>query len=233
MKSRNLKKLPATDLEVIACGLNGYKPKGYPFPLFINDLKDDTIGWSHEDRYRYIVLLDHLFHKGGFIPNDLDYIAEVSGINRARNWRERAEKLRLILIKSEKKVGFLTQKKVLCEVISASNRSKIASSGGNAKAAKEGAVGTPGGLPPSSSSTYTSNESIDSNDDVDLNRGPNGWLLLSAGTEKSTKAKYPNWCLHDIKRAFNELNEGKRVYSPDKAFIAFVKTHTAEKGQNP
>lgn len=147
MKSRDLKKLPSHELEKIAIGIDGYKPKGHPFPLFVNDLHDDTIGWSGEDRYRYIVLLDHIFHKGGFIPDDLDYIAEVSGINRARNWREKAEKLRFILIKSEKKVGFLTQKKVMCEVISAFNRSNIASLGGVAKSKKSGADSTSDDLP--------------------------------------------------------------------------------------
>ena len=70
-------------------------------------------------------------------------------------------------------------------------------------------------------------------DDIDLNRGSTGRILLRSKTIEDTKVKFPNWSTHALEDAFNELNEGKCVKFPDKAFIAFVRKHTAEKGQNP
>ena len=129
------------DLESTVTAMDGYRPKG-PFPLFIKDLREDTIGWDGAARWRYLCVLEHMFHQGGYIPDDLVYLAEISGTNRARNWRETLEKLRYILLKSEKKPGFLTNKRVLVEVEKANKRSGIASTGGKAKAKKKVAVST-------------------------------------------------------------------------------------------
>lgn len=88
-----------------------YKPKG-PLHLFVADLLRDTIGWSDDERFKYVRLLDHMWSQGGWIPDDLGYIAEVTGINRARNWREKAEKLARMLTSHDEKLGFLTQKRL-------------------------------------------------------------------------------------------------------------------------
>lgn len=128
-------------LESTIAAIDGYRPKG-PFPLFIKDLKEDTIGWEGAARWRYLCVLEHMFHKGGYIPDDLAYLAEISGTNRARNWRETLEKLRYILLKSDEKPGFLTNKRVLIEVEKANKRSGIARKGGKAKATKKPAVST-------------------------------------------------------------------------------------------
>ncbi len=109
-------------LETTVVAMAGYRPKG-PFPLFIKDLKEDTIGWDGAARWRYLCVLEHMFHQGGYIPDDLAYLAEISGTNRARNWRETLEKLRYILLKSDEKPGFLTNKRVLLEVGKAIKRS--------------------------------------------------------------------------------------------------------------
>lgn len=134
-------------LEAAVAAMEGYRPKG-PFPLFIKDLKEDTIGWDGAARWRYLCVLEHMFHQGGYIPDDLTYLAEISGMNRARNWRETLEKLRYILLKSEKKHEFLTNKRVLIEVEKAHKRSSIASTGGKARAGKYPAVSTPEAVPP-------------------------------------------------------------------------------------
>lgn len=130
-----------TILEPVVAAMDGYRPKG-PFPLFIKDLKEDTIGWDAAARWRYLCVLEHMFHQGGYIPDDLAYLAEISGTNRARNWRESLEKLRYILLKSDEKPNFLTNKRVLIEVVKANKRSGIASKGGKAKAERKAAVST-------------------------------------------------------------------------------------------
>ncbi len=61
-------------LESTIAAIDGYRPKG-PFPLFIKDLKEDTIGWEGAARWRYLCVLEHMFHKGGYIPDDLAYLA--------------------------------------------------------------------------------------------------------------------------------------------------------------
>ncbi|MEQ8504604.1 MAG: hypothetical protein RIB80_04710 [Rhodospirillales bacterium] len=122
-------------------------PKG-SFPLFVDKLMTDTLGWSDDLRFKYIRLLDQMYKLGGYLPDDLKVIAEVSGINRARNWRESAEKLRCILLKSQKKTGFLTKKKVLREVVRWLRHKDKSSKGGQAKAEKTSATGSATDLPP-------------------------------------------------------------------------------------
>jgi len=112
-----------------------FRPKG-PFPLYMKDFRQDTIGWSGAERYMYIELLDYLFHQGGYIEDQDASIAEVIGLNRARNWREKLEKLKCKLIETAEKPGFLTQQRVLDEVENAKQRSDLARKAGKASAQK-------------------------------------------------------------------------------------------------
>ncbi len=45
-----------------------FRPKG-PLPLFLADFERDTVGWREADKFRYLRVLDHVFHQGGFIPD--------------------------------------------------------------------------------------------------------------------------------------------------------------------
>lgn len=92
-----------------------YKPKG-PFPLYIEDLKKDTLGWSGEERFQYLELLDQMWWSGGFIEDDDGAIAEAMGLNRARNWREKVLKVKRKLESIEGESGFLTQHRVCVEL---------------------------------------------------------------------------------------------------------------------
>ena len=64
-----------------------FRPKG-PLLLFLADFERDTVGWREADKFRYLRVLDHLFHQGGFIPDDDDYIADIMELRRGRGWRE-------------------------------------------------------------------------------------------------------------------------------------------------
>ncbi len=135
------------EIEQAAIEFDGFKPKG-SFPLFMDALLKDTIGWDDCERFRYMRVLEQMFREGGYIPDDDAYLAEAAGVNRARNWRVKLKKLRYILIKSQKKLGFLTNKRVLKELGRAFRRSKLAQKGGKAKAAKDGARSMPPVVPP-------------------------------------------------------------------------------------
>ena len=112
-----------------------YRPKG-PFRLFVQDLICDTATWGDDERFRYIRLLDHLWTQGGWIPDDLAYIAAVSGINRVKNWEEKAILLKCKLVSHAEKPGFLTQKRVLRDLAKAFEISQ-----------KRAAAGQQGGRP--------------------------------------------------------------------------------------
>ena len=64
-----------------------FHPKG-PLMLFLSDFERDTIGWREADKFRYLRVLDHLFHQGGFIPDDDDYLADVMELRKGRGWRD-------------------------------------------------------------------------------------------------------------------------------------------------
>lgn len=92
-----------------------FKPKG-PFPLFIHDLEVDTKGWSAEERYQYLRLLTSMWRSGGSIEDSDEAIAEEMGLNRARNWREKVEKVRYKLESHPTQTGFLTQHRIAADI---------------------------------------------------------------------------------------------------------------------
>ena len=116
-----------------------FHPKG-PLSLYLDALERDTVGWSAADKYRYLLVIDHLFHQGGFMPDDDGEIAEVMQLRKGRGWRDtvaliRSKLLPLDLTKPDSKafandfltglqtVSFfvcLSQKRVLSDVKKAS-----------------------------------------------------------------------------------------------------------------
>ena len=98
--------------------MGGFKPKG-PFPLFIHDLEVDTKGWSAEERYQYLRLLTSMWRSGGSIEDSNEAIAEEMGLNRARNWREKVEKVRYKLESHPTQTGFLTQHRIAADIAKA------------------------------------------------------------------------------------------------------------------
>jgi len=68
-------------------GSTMFHPKG-PLPLFLADFERDTIGWREADKFRYLRVLDHMFHQGGFIPDDDDYLVKIMEFRKGRGWRD-------------------------------------------------------------------------------------------------------------------------------------------------
>lgn len=68
-------------------------------------------------RWHYALLLNNMWHNDCKVRNDLGDIADLSGLNRARNWREKAEKLSCKLDsmggESREKAEFLTHPRLL------------------------------------------------------------------------------------------------------------------------
>ena len=84
-----------------------FRPKG-PLLLFLADFERDTVGWREADKFRYLRVLDHMFHQGGFIPDDDDYLAKIMGFRKGRGWRDtvaliRSKLTRVDLAESETK----------------------------------------------------------------------------------------------------------------------------------
>ena len=95
--------------------LEGFAPKG-PLPLFLSDLENSTPGWSGEERWMYLRLLSVMWSNGGYIDADERTIAEAMGLNRARNWREKAEKVICKLVSSARHSGKKTQFRLLRDI---------------------------------------------------------------------------------------------------------------------
>ena len=74
-----------------------YIPKS-PFPLYLADLERDTAGWDAAERYHYLCLCNHLWSVGGFIEDNDEDLADIMGINRARNWKAKIAKIRTKLL---------------------------------------------------------------------------------------------------------------------------------------
>ena len=157
-----------------------FRPKG-PFPLFLADFERDTIGWRDADKFRYLRVLDHIFHQGGFIPDDDDYLADVMGLRKGRGWHKLVGLIRSKLTRHEfdedtskrfandfltalQTVSFsvwLSQKRVLAEVEKAKAHSEISRKGGLARADKIRADGTSPGTAPYSYSRKKEREGAD------------------------------------------------------------------------
>ena len=157
-----------------------FHPKG-PIPLFLADLERDTVGWREADKYRYLRVLDHLYHQGGFIPDDDDYLAKIMELHKGRGWRDtvaliRSKLTRLDLAESETKafandlltalqsVSYsicLTQKRILLDVKKAKDHAAKSAKGGYAKAAKYSAPGTNQAVPPYLSKKESKKEGAD------------------------------------------------------------------------
>ncbi len=138
-----------------------FMPHG-PFPLFMKDLKEDTMGWTEKERWNYLTILDHLYHQGGIIPDDNNYLCEVMALRKGRGYLDLITKIRskLTTIRDSKAVAnafeshfltlmvfntkgvWLTQKRVIKEVENAQKRSAKARLGGEAKAVKDRAPST-------------------------------------------------------------------------------------------
>ena len=71
----------------------GFKPKG-PFPLFLADLEQDTVGWSLDLKFMFLRLLYHLWRQGGYIPDDDDYLVEAMGMHKGRGYRQKLTLIR-------------------------------------------------------------------------------------------------------------------------------------------
>ena len=147
-----------------------FRPKG-PLPLFMADFERDTVGWNLADKYRYLLVIDHMFRQGGFIPDSENYLAEIMRLRKGRGWRETVALIRskltpLNLTQPESKafakdfltalqsVSFficLSQKRVLLDVKNARDRADKSRKGGHAKAAKNLPQADTRALPPSPS----------------------------------------------------------------------------------
>lgn len=84
-----------------------FRPKG-PFPLYLKDFRQDTVGWSGAERYMYLELLDHLFHQGGYISSNDEIIAARDDANWA-NFHLMNLQIRLAQINSEMEKNGPTQ----------------------------------------------------------------------------------------------------------------------------
>ena len=144
-----------------------FHPKG-PLSLFLTDLENDTIGWREADKFRYLRVLDHMFHQGGFIPDADDYLADIMDLRKGRGWRNtvaliRSKLIILDLAEPETKafandlltalqtVSYsicLTQKRVLRDVKKAKEHAAKSAKGGHAKAEKYSAPGSAQAVPP-------------------------------------------------------------------------------------
>lgn len=185
--------LSFAELESALAGLEDYHPKG-PFPLFIKDLIEDTVGWSDSARWRYLRVLEHMFHQGGYIPNDPIYIAEIIGVKGIRKWELKVNQVREKLTKSEFKPdsnptqtrfkrfesdlrnGFLTNKHILRDVIKAFRRSEIGRIGGETKAANRLPLadlkGTDGTIPVEPPSPIVEEEGVSPKKSIPLSDPP-------------------------------------------------------------
>ena len=70
-----------------------FKPKG-PFPLWLADFEEDQVGWSYEDKFLYLRLLNHLWREGGHIPDDDDYLVQAMGMHKGRGYRRKLDLIR-------------------------------------------------------------------------------------------------------------------------------------------
>lgn len=92
-----------------------FKPKG-PLPFYLADFEKKTLGWSAEERWHYLRLLCFMWSNGGEVEDSDAIIAEAAGVNRARKWREKVEKLRLKLVSHPTRSDYLTQNRLLIDV---------------------------------------------------------------------------------------------------------------------
>lgn len=103
-------------------------PNG-PWPAQLTDLIRSTPGWDAAMRWHYALLLNNMWHNDCMVANDLGEIADLSGLNRARNWREKAEKLRCKLdsypLENGKKVEFLTHPRLLKDAEKVNKQSEL------------------------------------------------------------------------------------------------------------
>lgn len=76
-----------------------FRPKG-PFPLYLKDFRQDTMGWTGAERYMYLELLDYLFHQGGYIPDSDTALAARDDANWA-NFHLMNLQVRVAQIQSE------------------------------------------------------------------------------------------------------------------------------------
>ena len=118
-----------------------FKPKG-PFPLWLADFEEDRVGWSYEEKFLYLRLLNHFWREGGYIPDDDDYLVKAMGMHKGKGYRKKLELIRSKL--STKRVSkgvsngiaigighneakaLLFQKRVLKELENARKRSGLA-----------------------------------------------------------------------------------------------------------
>lgn len=142
-----------------AAHVPGFKPKS-PFPFFVADFEKKTLGWSAEERWYYLRLLCCLWANSGAIEDDDAVIAEAMGLNRSRNWREKVEKVRFKLSPHPTLNGFVTQNRLLADIMETAElsqkRSKAAKNLHKQKLSKEGSKSSANGLPPSPSPSLSS-----------------------------------------------------------------------------
>ena len=182
-----------------------FRPKG-PLPLYLADFEADTVGWRAADRYLYLRVLDHMFHQGGFIPDDDGYLLEVMELRKGRGWRKtvaliRSKLTRLDLIDPETKAfanGLLTalqtvsyrvclsQKRILRDVQKAKDRAAKSAKGGHAKAGTNPAPGKIRAVPPSPSLEGREGEGRTSSTDSPTSEPP----PRKANARKSRAARY-------------------------------------------
>ena len=148
---------------------------------FLADFDRDTVGWREADKFRYLRVLDHMFHQGGFIPDDDDYLAKIIELRKGRGWRDtialiRSKLTRLDIAEPETKafanalltalqtVSYsicLTQKRVLLDVQKAKDRAAKSAKGGYAKAGTNPAPGSARAVPPYPSKKERKKEGAD------------------------------------------------------------------------
>lgn len=120
--------------------MTDFKPRG-PLPLYMDDFKRSTLGWSAEERFCYLSLLAAMWAAGGFVEDDDAVLADAMGVNRARKWREKVEKVRCKLVSHADKPGFLTQPRLLRDIEKAAEvsqkRAVAGAKGGSKSPSKE------------------------------------------------------------------------------------------------
>lgn len=197
-------------------------------PFNIGDYLKDTARFDTITHGAYILLILDYWVSGEPLPDDDHQLRNITKIS-SHNWK----KIRpLIEKKFIVKDGLWHHKRIdeeldraLKNMENASIKGKKGSDarwGNDMPGAMAGAC--PGDTP--SPSPSPSPKNLDSNrDDFKMNRDSRGKLLLKGATIDKARALAPEWDIHGLEDAFNELNHEKVVRYPDKAFLAFVKEH--------
>ena len=201
-------------------------------PFNVGDYLKDTARLDTLAHGAYILLILDYWVSGGPLPDDDYQLRNITKIS-PHNWK----KIRFIIEKFFiVKDGVWHHKRIDAELakalINMENARIRGKKGADARWGKDIDGACPGDA--SSPSPSSSPKNLDSNrDDFKMNRDSRGKLLLKGATIDKARKLAPDWDIHGLEDLFNELNHEKVVRHPDRAFLAFVKTHVNRNKQNP